>query len=698
MKPHTKQRTLRSRLTFLVSFPVAIILLLVAYALVLPSLRETRRSEQFLQLAGLGVRCSELVHRLQTERGSSGLFLGSKGEKFQSELEQARLQTDREIVALKQTAAQLDREALSPLAEAKLKEAISQLVGLADKRAEVTGLKLAPRASFVFYTGLITRNLEVIGELSRIPQGGEMARATIAYVSFLQGKERAGQERATLANAFAKGSFAPGQFAQFAGLMSQQDVFFDNFAHLATAEDVAAYTNLAASSISQKVLAFRELAQAHPIGEIPGADSVAWFSSISEKIDNLKKLENRLSEHLRSRATAMQASARRTLTVSLLIGFGAFAFTVVVAWRQAASLRQILLRLARELSGQAGQIHSEAAHLSTASQSLAEGASEQAASLEETSASLEEMASMTQRNADSARAAAELAGQARSAAEAGATRTTEMAGAMASIHAVSNGMAVAVDAIQKSSSDMRQAIAGIQSSSADVSKIIKTIDEIAFQTNILALNAAVEAARAGEAGMGFAVVAEEVRNLAQRSASAARETAARIEDSILKSADCVRASQTVTADIENIGGKLQQVEQSVAKTVELSGSMENDLKQILAAARRTDELVGQIASACQEQNHGISQVNIAVTQMDQVTQSTAAGAEESASASEELNSHTHALREAVNELRQLVGEKSASVASVNGLQFEPLRKTSPPPMHDLKPAPARPGLPVLVDG
>ena len=158
-----------------------------------------------------------------------------------------------------------------------------------------------------------------------------------------------------------------------------------------------------------------------------------------------------------------------------------------------------------KLSAAAGQV-------SSASQSLAEGASEQAASLEETSSSLEEMSSMTKRNAENAQKANELAKQARAAADTGV-------GDMQAMNA-------AMDAI-KASSD-------------DIAKIIKTIDEIAFQTNILALNAAVEAARAGEAGMGFAVVADEVRNLAQRSAQAAKETAAKIEGAVSKTAQGVR--------------------------------------------------------------------------------------------------------------------------------------------------------------
>ena len=246
-----------------------------------------------------------------------------------------------------------------------------------------------------------------------------------------------------------------------------------------------------------------------------------------------------------------------------------------------------------------GQTGAAAGQIASASTMLAEGASEQAASLEETSASLEEMASMTKRNADSAQNAKALAAQTRAVADIGATDMGEMKNAMNEIKV----------------------------SSSEVAKIVKDIDEIAFQTNILALNAAVEAARAGEAGAGFAVVADEVRNLAQRSAKSAKETAAKIEDAIAKS----------------------------ERGVQISGKVAASLQEIVAKVREVDELIAGIATASSEQSQGISQVNTAVTQMDKVTQGNAANAEESASAAEELNAQAAALKEAVIELQRLMG-------------------------------------------
>jgi len=310
-------------------------------------------------------------------------------------------------------------------------------------------------------------------------------------------------------------------------------------------------------------------------------------------------------------AASIQAGVRSSKT-GILIGLGLTLMVGgVVSFFISRGINRILQDLSNSLNDGSNQVASAAAQVSSSSQSLAEGSSEQAASLEETSSSLEEMSSMTKRNAENAQKANELAKQARSAADKG---TADM-----------QTMNAAMDAIKVSSDD--------------IAKIIKTIDEIAFQTNILALNAAVEAARAGEAGMGFAVVADEVRSLAQRSAQAAKETAVKIEGAITKTAQGVGVSKQVSETLNEIATK----------------------------AREVDELVAEVAGASREQTRGIIQVNTAVGQMDKVTQSNAANAEESAAAAEELNAQAVTMKESVAELLQLVGGGSqGTVTRTNG--------------------------------
>jgi methyl-accepting chemotaxis protein len=313
-------------------------------------------------------------------------------------------------------------------------------------------------------------------------------------------------------------------------------------------------------------------------------------------VDGLREYDSTQMDHGAKNIDAATASAKVSVMIFSLSGLALGVFIAVFNGR---SISSILKKIATELHLGSDQTASAAAQVSSASQSLAEGASEQAASLEETSSSLEELSSMTKRNAQNSQRANELGKQAKEAAEKGANYMKEMSAAM--------------DAIKVSSDD--------------IAKIIKTIDEIAFQTNILALNAAVEAARAGEAGMGFAVVADEVRSLAQRSAEAAKETGSKIESAI------ARTSQGV----------------------ELSTKVANALTEIVTKARQVDEISAEVAAASREQSQGIAQINTAVSQMDKVTQSNAANAEESAAAAEQLNAQAETLKDFVNQLGRLVG-------------------------------------------
>jgi methyl-accepting chemotaxis protein/methyl-accepting chemotaxis protein-1 (serine sensor receptor) len=297
-------------------------------------------------------------------------------------------------------------------------------------------------------------------------------------------------------------------------------------------------------------------------------------------------------------AAAVEAGVSSRSWALMLLGFsivsgGLLAFFLV------RSINTALKQTVLELSEGAEQVASAASQVSASSQSLAQGSSEQAASLEETSASSEEINAMARKNSENSREAAGL-----------------VTGSQQSFVRTSQALEQTVGAMSE-----------IHTQSGKISKIIKVIDEIAFQTNILALNAAVEAARAGEAGMGFAVVADEVRNLAQRSAQAAKDTAALIEESIAKSNDGKVKVDQVAAAIHTITEEFDRVK----------------------------VLVDEVNQGSQEQTRGIEQVARAVVQMQQVTQTTAAGAEESAAAAQELNAQSEALKAVVARLSAMVG-------------------------------------------
>jgi methyl-accepting chemotaxis protein len=253
-------------------------------------------------------------------------------------------------------------------------------------------------------------------------------------------------------------------------------------------------------------------------------------------------------------------------------------------------------------------VTSGAGQISQGNEDLSQRTSEQASALEETSSSMEEMTSTVKQNADNAKQANQLGLAAREVAEKGGAVTTQAVGAMAEIN----------------------------KSSKKIADIIGVIDEIAFQTNLLALNAAVEAARAGEQGRGFAVVAAEVRNLAQRSATAAKEIKGLINESV----------------------------QRVTEGSELVTQSGKTLDDIMSSVKRVTDIISEISAASQEQATGIEQVNKAIMQMDETTQQNAALVEESASASQAMKDQAEQLMQQVAYFKVADGEHGSGAPAV----------------------------------
>ncbi len=277
--------------------------------------------------------------------------------------------------------------------------------------------------------------------------------------------------------------------------------------------------------------------------------------------------------------------------ITYLLEIGIVALISTMLTRRTRNLLETMTNIVNALSEDAQQVAATSIQLASSAQQLSEGTAEQASAIEETSSTLQESSSMLQQNTDNTKQAAGLSEQAKESANKGSNEMKEM-----------------MSSIQE-----------IKKSSDQISKIIKVIDDIAFQTNILALNAAVEAARAGEAGAGFAVVAEEVRNLAQRSAQAAEDTTTIIESNIELS----------------------------AKGVMVAEKVREALQEITAHTNKVNQLMDEVAAASQEQSQGVEQITKALTQMETITQQNAVNAEESASMAEKLNAQANSMRKIV---------------------------------------------------
>jgi methyl-accepting chemotaxis protein len=581
-------------------------------------------------LVELAVRAGNLVHETQRERGATALYVSSAGKTFQAELDAQRRNTDQRSSEFRA----FSKEAGSKLPERAREDlagALRELELLPGTRTRVTQLAGQSKEFIAYYTSL---NELLLNSIANIASGtnAELMRASSAYLSLLRAKENAGLERAQLSSVLVSKGFAPGQLFTVAAVISRQQTHLRAFVELAPTEVVAAYQAKARGEVFTRVEQLEKSALAAASPQDFNVDPKVWFEAATARIDGLKEIEELLAHTLNTRVSSDRSAARSAALLALglwlsvtALALGQALLIVRVITRPVANAVDVLAavaegnltaKLVASSKDEIGQITSAldravdgmrsamletravangvsvaSEELSSAADDISSGAQEQAASLEETAASLEEITSTMNQNAGNARHAAQLA-----------TRSREVA---------EHGGRVAASAMR--------AMGEITEASRRIADILTTIDEIAFQTNLLALNAAVEAARAGEQGRGFAVVATEVRNLAQRSATAAKQIKALIADSSSK----VNAGSN---QVNECGKALQEIVTSVS---------------------RVTDTISEIAAASREQDMGIAQVSKAVTQMDQVTQANAAQ-------TEEMSATAASLAEQAKQLRQLV--------------------------------------------
>ncbi len=570
-------------------------------------------------LSGLGVRISNVVHETQKERGMTAGFLGSKGEKFKDQLPKQQQITEEQAKIMLAYLQGFNPKPFGAQLNESLSSALSQLDNLPNIRSQVMKLSISGAEAIKYYTQMNSNLLNVIGALPKLSANAEMSALTGGYVHFLLAKERAGIERAVLTNTFAKNSFGPGMLYKFIALVTQQDTYLEVFNSLAPETQRNFYkTKMSAPPVAE-VEKMRAIATEKSTTGQFGVDPNHWFATITEKINLLKEIENRLSSDLDARTITLASEAT-------LLYWSYLSFTIVILlvslFLGTVISRKILFQMggepmevanmvetiatgelnihfdSRRKTGIYAAMHTMVENLqervstmqevginlvnqstavNTGAQMISEGATEQAAAIEETSSAMEQMASNIQQNTDNA-------------------QITEKMAKKASIDAKESG-----DAVGQAVTAMRQ-----------IASKINIIEEIARQTNLLALNAAIEAARAGEHGKGFAVVAAEVRKLAERSQSAAAE--------------------------------ITQLSATSVNVAEKAGEL---LATLVPDIQRTAQLVQEITTGSIEQSQGASQVNEAIQQLDQVLQQNANAAEKMSASSEDLASQAGTLQEAL---------------------------------------------------
>lgn len=433
------------------------------------------------------VQLGTVVHELQRERGRSAGFINSRGTLFVDELKRQRASTDAAVAELELRLTAFDSNTFGPSFARQLTTFVTELARRGSLRTKIDNLSATGLDSYNYYTHTNATALDVVVAMSHLSKEARILRGIQAYVNLLQAKEQAGMERALVTRTLTQDRFAGETFGDWSRAVAAQETYERVFRSFADAEQIDRLVVTVDATTMAEIKRVRAvLLEKREVGGFGIAANV-WFDLSSARIDQLKQMEDGLSADYAKAADELEQRAGAELAIvagiTTFLTFG----SAFWGWLTMRSILGALGRVTEGIAAGSEQIGSASAQVARASQDLAGVASEQAAGLEESSATLEQIGGIAAQNASAAQEAKALAAASLGSAETGAEAMTVLG---------------------RDTEIMARA-------AADAAKVVKTIEEIAFQTNILALNAAVEAARAGEAGAGFAIVADEVRALEQ---------------------------------------------------------------------------------------------------------------------------------------------------------------------------------------
>jgi len=658
--------TISQRLLLLLLVPV-VSLLLFASSLLWHNLGSYRDARQTMGMMEISVATGNLIHALQIERGASAGFLQSRGQKFASHLSGIRTETGLRLQTYRQLLA--TRETTSPKQDAALNQALArvdeQLMQLTALRTKVDQLQIEPAASSAYYSATVAAQLDAMGAMGRYNQDAMISRKLLAYQALIRTKENAGMERALSVPVFIANAVTPQAYSTILAKIYKQDAFLELFRSQTGPEELASLQVALDSPAAAAVQRLRNRMAEQSLTGGFDVDPEVWFTTITDKINLLYTTEQLLTRNVVAQASAIEAAAwQKLLWLSALV-LAALLLTVIgglriahgivrplqvvaTAAEQAVSsgdfsrrvaehgaeelqrtsqafnhLMQTFSTLIADTQRGSSNIAAVSAALASSSTQIQYSAASQGDATAAVAAAVEQASGSISETLISTRAAVTMVEQTR--------QDTEHA-LTVMISTVDTVQGIAAQ-IETSGSDIGQ----LDESSKKIGGIVQVIKDIADQTNLLALNAAIEAARAGEQGRGFAVVADEVRKLAERTGGATGEIVKLISD----------IQQRIGSAIDC----MQQANGQAQHGLKLVSQSESALRNIDHSSQQVAQHMHSIAGAIQSQDGAIQQIVQRIEQIASMTAENVMVAQSNNRNAEDLDSLSNNLQSAISQFR-----------------------------------------------